>query len=38
MATRELIQSVKGMPAMDGAGVRLTRILGTAELDMLDPF
>ena len=23
---------------MDGAGVRLTRILGTAELDMLDPF
>jgi quercetin 2,3-dioxygenase len=36
--TRELIQVVKGMPASDGAGVQLTRIIGSPELDMLDPF
>jgi hypothetical protein len=26
------------MPASDGAGVRMTRIIGTPQLDMLDPF
>jgi len=26
------------MPARDGAGVTLTRVIGTPELDMLDPF
>ena len=26
------------MPASDGAGVRLTRVIGTPQLDMLDPF
>jgi redox-sensitive bicupin YhaK (pirin superfamily) len=36
--SRELIQIVKGMAASDGAGVQLTRIIGSPELDMLDPF
>jgi redox-sensitive bicupin YhaK (pirin superfamily) len=27
-----------GVPAMDGAGVKLTRIIGTTELNMFDPF
>jgi redox-sensitive bicupin YhaK (pirin superfamily) len=26
------------MPASDGAGVKLTRVIGTPQLDMLDPF
>lgn len=29
---------VEGMPASDGAGVKLKRILGTPELDQIDPF
>ena len=29
---------VTGMPASDGAGVRLTRVIGTPQLDHLDPF
>ncbi|HZX79352.1 MAG TPA: pirin family protein [Lysobacter sp.] len=29
---------VTGMPASDGAGVALTRVIGTPELDHLDPF
>lgn len=29
---------VAGMPASDGAGVRLTRVIGTPQLDHLDPF
>ena len=29
---------VTGMPASDGAGVRLTRVIGTPQLDALDPF
>ena len=29
---------VKGMPATDGAGVKLTRMIGTPQLDMVDPF
>ncbi|MGN6513348.1 MAG: pirin family protein [Lysobacteraceae bacterium] len=33
-----VIRSLRGMPASDGAGVRLTRVIGTPELDMLDPF
>ena len=28
----------QGMPATDGDGVKLTRIIGTPQLDMLDPF
>jgi redox-sensitive bicupin YhaK (pirin superfamily) len=37
--TQRQIQSIsRGMPATDGAGVKLTRIIGTPQLDMLDPF
>ena len=31
-------RTLRGMPASDGAGVRLTRVIGTPQLDMLDPF
>jgi len=33
-----VIRSLRGMPASDGAGVKLTRVIGTPQLDMLDPF
>ena len=36
--TRELVRTTPGIPATDGAGVEMTRIIGTPELDMLDPF
>ena len=29
---------VRGQPTSDGAGVKLTRVIGQRELDMLDPF
>jgi len=29
---------VKGIPTTDGAGVKLTRMIGTPQLDMVDPF
>jgi redox-sensitive bicupin YhaK (pirin superfamily) len=35
---RPVTQIVAGMPTTDGAGVSLTRFIGTPELDMLDPF
>lgn len=35
---RKLARLVKGMPATDGAGVELTRVIGQPTLDMLDPF
>ncbi len=35
---RKIIATHKGMAASDGDGVRLTRIIGAPELDMLDPF
>jgi len=35
---REIAKTIKGMAASDGDGVRLTRIIGSPELDMLDPF
>ena len=38
MSIRPVLKTVKGMPASDGAGVRLTRILGTPEARMFDPF
>jgi redox-sensitive bicupin YhaK (pirin superfamily) len=38
MTVRPVTKTVKGMPASDGAGVRLTRILGTAEAQSFDPF
>ncbi|OUS38779.1 quercetin 2,3-dioxygenase ['Osedax' symbiont bacterium Rs2_46_30_T18] len=35
---KELIAVTSGVPASDGAGVKLTRIIGGGEVDMLDPF
>jgi redox-sensitive bicupin YhaK (pirin superfamily) len=37
-AARELVGTTAGVPASDGAGVRMTRIIGSPQLDMLDPF
>ena len=37
-ASREFIRIVDGMPASDGAGVSLLRVVGTPTLDFLDPF
>jgi len=37
-SVRELIAATAGQPATDGDGVRMTRIIGTQELNMLDPF
>ena len=34
---RSIIQTTKGIPATDGAGVELTRIIASPELDMVDP-
>ena len=36
--TRHLLDILSGVPATDGAGVQLTRMVGTAQLNMLDPF
>jgi len=36
--TRELQTVTSGRPATDGNGVKMTRIIGTPELNMLDPF
>ena len=38
MSIREVVSTTAGQPATDGAGVRMTRIIGTQELNMLDPF
>ena len=38
MAERTIIKTTRGAPASDGAGVKLTRLLGTPELRVLDPF
>lgn len=35
---RTVTRSVKGMPHSDGAGVRMTRVIASPELDMIDPF
>jgi redox-sensitive bicupin YhaK (pirin superfamily) len=35
---RSVLGVVAGMPASDGAGVRLTRLVGQPRLQMLDPF
>ncbi|MFQ6675324.1 MAG: pirin family protein [Fidelibacterota bacterium] len=35
---RKATRVISGMPATDGAGVNLTRVLGTPLLDYLDPF
>jgi len=36
--SRELLTTTAGQPASDGAGVKLTRIIGTQALNVLDPF
>ena len=38
MSTRRVVRIFTGQPTSDGAGVRLTRVIGTAALDHLDPF
>jgi redox-sensitive bicupin YhaK (pirin superfamily) len=38
MSERRVIKIVTGQPTSEGAGVRLTRVLGTPALDQLDPF
>jgi len=35
---RPVAKLVRGMPANDGAGVKLTRVIGSPALDSLDPF
>ena len=37
-SVRETVMTTAGVPASDGAGVRLTRIIGGPRLDLLDPF
>jgi len=38
MPTRSVVRIVSGRPASDGAGVQLFRVMGTADLDHVDPF
>lgn len=38
MAARPILARFAGQPTSDGAGVKLTRMLGTAQLPDLDPF
>lgn len=38
MANREIIKTVRGEWAIDGAGVRLVRVLGSRDVDDFDPF
>ena len=35
---RAVVHRLRGQPASDGAGVRLTRVIGTPQLSYLDPF
>ncbi|HSS66244.1 MAG TPA: pirin family protein [Gammaproteobacteria bacterium] len=35
---RRVVGAFRGVPAEDGAGVKLTRIIGSSELNMWDPF
>jgi redox-sensitive bicupin YhaK (pirin superfamily) len=35
---RPVIKTIRGMPASDGAGVKLTRVIGSPALPDLDPF
>ena len=35
---RRITKTVQGIPATDGAGVKLKRVIGSPQLDMLDPF
>lgn len=35
---RRVARTLRGQPTSDGAGVKLTRVIGQRDLDMLDPF
>jgi quercetin 2,3-dioxygenase len=35
---RHIAKTVAGTPATDGAGVKLKRVIGTPQLDLIDPF
>ena len=37
-SSRELLNKTQGVAATDGDGVKMTRIIGSQELNMLDPF
>jgi quercetin 2,3-dioxygenase len=38
MVDRAVVRTVRGLPTSDGAGVRLTRVIGQPQLMELDPF
>lgn len=38
MKVREMVHSTTGIATSDGDGVKMTRVIGSPELDMLDPF
>ncbi|HEX7129489.1 MAG TPA: pirin family protein [Rhodanobacteraceae bacterium] len=38
MTSRTITRRVRGIPTSDGAGVKLTRVIGQRALEMLDPF
>src|SRR5512139_2547542 len=38
LIAKPVIRVVRGLETSDGAGVRLTRFIGTPTLDMFDPF
>ena len=38
MIQRKIVKTITGMKTSDGAGVNITRIIGSPELNMLDPF
>ncbi|MCC8552236.1 pirin family protein [Xanthomonas hortorum] len=37
-AAVQVLRTIRGMPTSDGAGVKLTRVIGTQQLPDLDPF
>ncbi|MBB5864159.1 pirin family protein [Xanthomonas sp. 3058] len=37
-AAAHVLRTIRGMPTSDGAGVKLTRVIGTSQLPELDPF
>ena len=38
MSNRRIQKVMQGIKTVDGAGVKLTRIISSTELDMIDPF
>lgn len=37
-SSRRIVRKLRGQPTSDGAGVRMTRVIGTPALDHFDPF